>query len=254
MMLPETVIAGLLLASSVVAAPAPDPTSICKRGPSPGVVIQKCSKPGVLALAYDDGPYQYTSQLVDILDKAGAKATFFWTGTLYGCIYNQAAAVKKAYASGHQIASHTWTHPHMGTLSESQIRSEMTKLEEAFVNLIGKKPAYMRPPYLDTSGAVLPTLKSMGYKVITDDVDSQDWNGKTPDQSAQFFQQAGPGGNGHISLMHETYASTVQTLTPWLINWAKQNNLKLVTVAECLDDAKGAYQAGTFTPTGKNTC
>jgi hypothetical protein len=32
--------------------------------------------------------------------------------------------------------------------------------------------------------------------------------------------------------MHETYASTVQVLTPWLINWAKQNNLKLVTVGK----------------------
>ena len=73
-----------------------------------GQVITQCSKPGILALAYDDGPYQYTSDLVDILDAAGAKGTFFWTGTLYGCIYNQADAVKKAYASGHQISSHTW--------------------------------------------------------------------------------------------------------------------------------------------------
>lgn len=62
----------------------------------------------MLALAYDDGPYQYTSELVDILDAAGAKATFFFTGTLYGCIYNQASAVQKAYNSGHQVASHTW--------------------------------------------------------------------------------------------------------------------------------------------------
>jgi len=108
MMLTETLIAGLLLAGGAVAAPAPTPLQFVKRAPSPGVVIQKCSSPGMLALAYDDGPYQYTSQLVDTLDKAGAKATFFWTGTLYGCIYNQAAAVKKAFASGHQIASHSW--------------------------------------------------------------------------------------------------------------------------------------------------
>jgi len=186
----------------------------------------------MLALAYDDGPYQYTSQLVDILDKAGAKATFFWTGTLYGCIYNQAAAVKKTYASGHQIASHSWTHGHMGSMSESQIRSEMTKVEDALVNLIGKKPLYMRPPYLETSGAFLPTMKSMNYKVITNDVDAGDWNNKTPQQSQQSFQQAGTSGNGHIPLMHETYSGTVNTLTPWLINWAKQNNLKLVTVGE----------------------
>ncbi|KAK3904453.1 carbohydrate esterase family 4 protein [Staphylotrichum tortipilum] len=253
-MLTETLIAGLLLASGAVAAPAPTPLQFVKRAPSPGVVIQKCSNPGMLALAYDDGPYQYTSQLVDTLDKAGAKATFFWTGTLYGCIYNQAAAVKKAFASGHQIASHSWTHGHMGSMSESQIRSEMTKVEDALVNLIGKKPAYMRPPYLETSGAFLPTMKSMNYKVITNDVDAGDWNNKTPQQSEQSFQQAGASGNGHIPLMHETYSGTVNTLTPWLINWAKQNNLKLVTVAECLGDADGMYQPGTFTPNGKNTC
>ncbi|KAK4101219.1 carbohydrate esterase family 4 protein [Parathielavia hyrcaniae] len=255
-MLAKTVIAGLLLVSTGAASPAPEaqPTGGCKHGPRPGVILQKCRKPGLLALTYDDGPYEYTSQLVDILDEAGAKATFFFTGTLYGCIYDQAAAVKKAYASGHQIASHTWTHPDLGTLSESEIRSEMTQLEEAFVNLIGKKPAYMRPPYLATGGAVLPTLKSMGYKVVNADVDSQDWNGKTPAESAEFFEQAGADGNGHIPLMHETYASTVQTLTPWLIEWARENKLKLVTVAECLGDKKGAYRAGTFTPTDKNTC
>ena len=48
------------------------------------------------------------SVLVDKLNAAGAKGTFFLTGTLYGCIYNQARAVKHAYEAGHQIASHTW--------------------------------------------------------------------------------------------------------------------------------------------------
>jgi len=120
----------------------------------------------------------------------------------------------------------------MGSFGESQIREEMTKVEDALVNLIGKKPAYMRPPYLETGGAVLSTLGSMGYKVITNDVDSGDWNNQSPQQSEAAFQQAGASGNGHIPLMHETYASTVQTLTPWLIDWAAQNNLKLVTVGK----------------------
>jgi len=254
-MLLDTVFTSLLLAASVLAVPIENPFELIKRAPSAGVVIQKCSKPGVFALAYDDGPGQYHSQLVDILNNGGAKATFFLTGKLYGCIYNQRAAVKKAFDSGHQIASHTWTHPqNFGSLSSSQLTTEMRNLEQAFVNIIGKKPAYMRPPYLATGGSVLSTMKTLGYKVITDDIDSGDWNGQTPAQSQQKFQQAGAGGNGHIPLMHEVYASTVQTLTPWLINWAKQNNLKLVTVAECLDDSSGAYQAGSFTGNGANSC
>lgn len=106
----------------------------------------------------------------------------------------------------------------------------MTRLETALANILGVKPTYMRPPYLATGGNVLSVMKTMGYRVITDDVDAEDWNGKTPSQSQQKFQQAGASGNGHIPLMHETYQGTVETLTPWLINWAKTNNLKLVTV------------------------
>lgn len=244
----STLTTGLaLLVAGASAYPAPNPIELMRRAPAPGIVITKCTNPGMLALAYDDGPYTYTSTLVDILDKAGAKGTFFWTGTLYGCIYKSQSAVEKTYKSGHQIASHSWTHGHMGSMSASQIRTEMTKVEDALVNMVGIKPAYMRPPYLETSGQFLPVMKELDYKVITNDVDAGDWNNQTPQQSQQVFQRAGASGMGHIPLMHETYSGTVNTLTPWLINWAKTNNLKLVTVAECLGDPEGMYKPGNFT-------
>lgn len=218
------------------------PISLFNRATTPGTVYTRCSQPNTLALAYDDGPYQYTQTLVDTLNSAGVKGTFFFTGTLYGesasvlqpllikhlwlteeqittnagCIYNQAAAVKAAYNGGHQVASHTWSHGHVGSMSASQLTTEMTKLEQAFANLFGKKPAYMRPPYLETGGSVTSVMSSLGYRIITDDVDSQDWNGATVAQSQARFQAAGTSGNGHIPLMHETYASTVNQLTPWV--------------------------------------
>lgn len=253
-MLLKSIVTSLAFALSASAAAVPSPVDLIRRAHTPGTVITKCSKPGVLALAFDDGPYQYTQKLVDTLNAAGAKATFFFTGTLYGCIYNQATAVKNAYNSGHQIASHTWTHGHVGSMSASQLQTEITKLEQAYVNIFGKKPLYIRPPYLESGGSVLSVTKSLNYVVITDDIDTGDWNNQTPAQSQTKFTQAGASGNGHIPLMHETYDSTVSTLVPWLINWAKQNNLQLVTVAECLDDASGAYQAGTFTGNGQTTC
>lgn len=86
----------------------------------------------------------------------------------------------------------------MGSMSASQITQEMQKVEQALVNIVGIKPAYMRPPYLETGGQFLPTLKGLGYKVITDDVDSGDWNNQSPAQSQQKFTAAGAKGNGHI--------------------------------------------------------
>ena len=76
-------IASLAIATS--AKPILNPLqAIEAAGPPAGQVITKCNAPGQIALAYDDGPYQYTQQLADILSKGGAKGTFFVTGTLYG--------------------------------------------------------------------------------------------------------------------------------------------------------------------------
>lgn len=72
-------------AALVTATPVPSPLEAFKRaGPAAGQIITKCSSSGMLALAFDDGPYQYTQTLVDTLNAAGAKGTFFVTGTLYG--------------------------------------------------------------------------------------------------------------------------------------------------------------------------
>ncbi|KAI1431239.1 carbohydrate esterase family 4 protein [Xylaria sp. CBS 124048] len=250
-MLFTTVISALVLAAGASARAVPNPVDLMKKSSHiVGKVITTCSKPNVLALAYDDGPYQYSSSLIDTLDAAGVKGTFFYTGTLYECIYNQSAAIKKAFEHGRM------THPHVGSLSAADLRTEMEKVEQAMVNIFGRKPAYMRPPYLETGGSVLSVMKELGYTIITDDVDSMDWNGATPAQSEQTFQKLhGHGhGHGHIPLMHETYETTVTTLTSWLIDWAKSNKLKIVTVAECLGDADGMYKEGTFEGNGVNTC
>ncbi|KAI5249759.1 glycoside hydrolase/deacetylase [Aureobasidium subglaciale] len=247
----------LALSSMATASAIPEPFLVSRQNsPAAGVVYSKCSKPGVFALAFDDGPGAYTQELINTLNAAGAKATFFFTGTLYGCIYNRAAAVKAAYSSGHQVASHTWTHPQtLDTMSVAQLTTEMQKLETAFVNIIGVKPTYMRPPYLKTGGNVPTAMGKLGYKMITDSVDSQDWNGLSVSASEQRFKSAGPktpDGFGHISLLHETYANTVRDLVPRLIKWAKENNLKMVTVAECLGDGNSAYAKGTGG--GAQTC
>lgn len=73
------------LAAVSTAVPIANPLeAIRAAGPAAGVVMTKCSAPGQIALAYDDGPYQYTARLAQILSEGGAKGTFFVTGTLYG--------------------------------------------------------------------------------------------------------------------------------------------------------------------------
>jgi len=83
-MLSHTVFASIVLVAWATAHPIFNPIQMIERSANPGVVITKCAKPNTLALAFDDGPFTYTQKLVDTLNAAGAKGTFFFTGTLYG--------------------------------------------------------------------------------------------------------------------------------------------------------------------------
>jgi peptidoglycan/xylan/chitin deacetylase (PgdA/CDA1 family) len=173
-------------------------------------------------------------------------------GTLYNCIYSQATQLKATYAAGHQIASHTWTHPNLASLTAAQITTEMSKLEVAFANILGVKPTYMRPPSGATGGNVVSVMKSMGYRIVTWDIDSGDWNNVGVATSESRFSSANTGA-GHIPLTHETIATTVNTLVPWVLSWAKGKGLQMVTVAECVGDVGGAYTT-PVAKTGATSC
>lgn len=86
------------------------PASISSNSAVPvGSIIRSCTTPGVVALTFDDGPYIYTSAILDALRDTGAKATFFINGDNWGNILNpdNQAIVQRTLAEGHQIGSHT---------------------------------------------------------------------------------------------------------------------------------------------------
>ncbi|KAK9686239.1 chitin deacetylase [Basidiobolus ranarum] len=85
---------------------------------------------GQWALTFDDGPSQYTAQLLDILAAANVKATMIGTNAI-----QFPDVVKRAYDEGHQIASHTWSHPHLMSLSNKQIVAEVKATEDALFNI-----------------------------------------------------------------------------------------------------------------------
>ncbi|KAF9000254.1 carbohydrate deacetylase [Cyathus striatus] len=200
-----------------------------------GTLVTGCTVPGTVAVTFDDGPYQWTSQLIDSLNSAGVKATFFMCGKLYGCIYDYADVVKKAYNSGHQVSAHTWSHQDLTDLSAADVTVQLTRLETAFKKILGVRPKWLRPPYGSSNTATLSTLKSLKYKVVTWNLDSGDWNGKTVTQSQAVFNALGSDPK-IIPLEHDALQSTATQLGPWLITWAKSKGLKMVTLSECLGE------------------
>ncbi|KAF4614915.1 hypothetical protein D9613_003346 [Agrocybe pediades] len=206
-------------------------------------VYTRCSVPNTVALTFDDGPYIYLKDIVNALDNAGAKGTFFFNGNNYDCIYSQAGAdrVKYAYSHGHQVASHTWSHKDLTTLSSDKIHDEMWKVEQALVKITGANPAFMRPRNLWELQQ--PGSRCLGCSwAISGYLGFRDSVGASVQTSKNLYNNII---NKHpstiLALNHETYETTAHQVLPYAIQRLKSAGYRLVTLAECV--GKPPYQS-----------
>ncbi|CAE6491102.1 unnamed protein product [Rhizoctonia solani] len=245
-------------AIQVSAAPVEAP----RFGPRAGAnLVTKCSVPNTVALTFDDGPYTWTQNLVDLLDENSAKGTFFFNGNNFGCIYDQANAdrVKYVYDKGHQVASHTWNHERLSTLSGDQLVSEFSKTDDAIKKITGAVPAFMRPPFGDYDDDVLEVAASRGQTVAIWDFDSGDTSGTLPAESKnQYNKLIMSSPDSILTLNHETQepltllkmATLSDDIIPYAIQQIKAKGYKMVTVAECL--GQSPYQS-TGSPSARSS-
>ncbi|KAF9909612.1 Carbohydrate esterase 4 protein [Linnemannia zychae] len=147
----------------------PVPPSLYK----PGQVLDRCTKSNAYAISFDDGPGQLTDELLDALEEQNLQVTFFMNGDNWSCIYRPETQrlLKRAYNAQHQIAAHPWSHRDLDSLSDDEIRQEMLRIEDAFRQILGAVPRYMRPPYGQHGERVRRVLEEMGYIIVLWDVD-----------------------------------------------------------------------------------
>lgn len=207
-------------------------------------VFTKCLVPNTVALTFDDGPYIYMNDVVDQLRAVKAKGTFFLNGMNWACIYEDANIqhVKYAYDNGFQVASHTWAHKDLTTLTFDQIHDEMWRVEQAIQRITGAVPAFMRPPYGNYNDLVLTVAGQRGQSVATWDFDSQDGLSAPVDKQKQLYDQiVAQHPSTILSLQHEVHDTTVHQTLPYAIKKLLGAGYKLVTLSECL--GMPAYQS-----------
>ncbi|KAF9021192.1 putative chitin deacetylase [Hymenopellis radicata] len=198
-----------------------------------GQTIYSCTQPNTAAITFDDGPYDYINDIVNTFNSKNAKATFFFIH----CIYDSDSQdrVKYAYNNGHQIASHTWSHANLATLSRDQLHDEMWRVEQAFQRIVGVTPAYMRPPYGSFNDQVLAVASERGQDVVIWDLDSRDSMGASAEESKQTYtDKINEHPSSILALNHEVYSSTAYDVIPNAIDQLQAAGYKLVTLAECL--------------------
>ncbi|KAG0262798.1 hypothetical protein DFQ27_002111 [Actinomortierella ambigua] len=180
-------------------------SELVKRAPT-AAIITNCTQPGQVALTYDDGPSNYTQKLIDYLNSKKAYATFYVNGDNNGRIEDHASAV----------------------LMDTKIKA-----------IIGWRPLFMRPPYGNANAHVVQYLTQLGYYITNWNIDSNDW--RHPDNvnsSLAEFKKVldlpTAKSHGYIALHHDTYQSTVEKLTPLVVEYLQSAGYALVTVGHCL--------------------
>lgn len=199
-----------------------------------------CTDVKCVALTFDDGPTPYTDRLLEVLDDAGAKATFFVIGNKVAA---NPAGAKRIAEAGMEIGNHTWEHPNMITIPVAEVPPQFSRANEAIAAATGQTPTIWRPPGGLTDNAVNAVAARDGLAGVLWDVIPFDWINDSDTAATRYMlmTQIKP---GSVVLLHDSYSSTVDLISQF-IPVLKANGYHLVTVSELLGSrAPGSVYGG----------
>ena len=206
--------------------------------------------PNEVALSFDDGPDpKWTPRILDVLKQYNVKGTFLMIGSEAA---EHVGVMQRVYREGHEIGNHTWTHPDISEISARQLDLEVKLTGRLFASKLGVQPLYFRPPYdideepdTDDQAAPVVTIQDLGYTIIGNKIDTDDWNEhprKSPEEIAQSVlaqlqtMKIKPQFRGSIILLHDgggDRSVTVRAL-PVLIQTLRDNGYTIVPVSSLM--------------------
>ncbi|WP_285015857.1 polysaccharide deacetylase family protein [Lactococcus garvieae] len=180
----------------------------------------------LIALTFDDGPNpNNTPQLLKILEAKKVPVTFFALGEnaqQYPDIISEQAQL------GHEVASHTWDHSDLQTLSTEDQRKEILDANQLINKITRQNVTLYRPPYGSYNDSI---LKQTQLSIVNWSVDTNDWRYKTSEpviENAVNYAY-----DGAIILMHDIHPWSVEAV-PQIIDSLHQKGYTFVTVSTLL--------------------
>jgi cellulose synthase/poly-beta-1,6-N-acetylglucosamine synthase-like glycosyltransferase/peptidoglycan/xylan/chitin deacetylase (PgdA/CDA1 family)/spore germination protein YaaH len=230
--------------------------------PTPYVIRQiGATNSKKLALTFDDGPDpQWTPQILDILKAKHVKATFFVIGE------NMEAnpeLVQRIVAEGHDVGSHTFTHPNLDDTPAAAVGLELNATQRLFQALTGRSLRLFRPPYLGDAAPSdeadlqpVELAQDLGYITVGMHIDPSDW--ELPGTKAILQRTlagvhvTNPDLRGNIILFHDAGGDRSQTVAilPKIIDTLRAQGYQFVPVAQLVGlSRKQAMPYLPLTPT-----
>ncbi|MNM59737.1 Peptidoglycan-N-acetylglucosamine deacetylase [compost metagenome] len=168
----------------------------------------------VVYLTFDDGPNQYTDQILNILSKNDIHATFFMIGSQ---LQDEKTSVERLIHEGHYPGLHSMSHSYNKLYKSggsAHFIQEFKQEQALLYKLTGVKSSLIRAPYGSAPqiGYNFRTdIYGAGFKMWDWTVDSKDWSyeGKPEKVIQQVKRQVHR--KQEVILMHEK-KQTVQAL------------------------------------------
>ena len=192
------------------------------------IPIYKVQTTGRVSISFDAAwGADKTLQILDVCDRYNVKATFFLVGFWVDKFPDM---VKEIYRRGHEIGTHSNTHPQMSKLSRQQVETELQTSCNKIESLIDGKVTIFRPPFGDYNNQLIEVATSLNLYTIQWSVDSLDWKGLGAQQIAERVQKAG---DGDIILCHNNSDHIVEAL-PAIFQALTMKGLTFVPIGQLI--------------------
>jgi peptidoglycan/xylan/chitin deacetylase (PgdA/CDA1 family) len=188
-----------------------------------------------IALTFDDGPSESTPQLLALLAKYRAKATFFVCGHHARRLPH---VLRQAIREGHEIGNHTDTHEALYLRGPEFILQQIARTQESVHRIAGLEPKLFRPTYGARWFGQRAAQRQLGLTCVMWSVIARDWVLDGPSVAERAWRRTRPGAifcfHDGRDLRHEPdIRATLQALELLLPRWSAEG-YEFLTVSELL--------------------
>lgn len=170
---------------------------------------------------------EFIPDMLKTLEENDAHITFFIGGSW---AKKNPDILRQIAAKGHELANHSYSHPHPNALSKEKNKEEITKTENLVQEIANVKTTLYAPPYGEYNDTVLEAADELGYPTIMWTVDTVDW--KRPPAEIIYNRVMKKIDNGAMILMHPT-KPTAEAL-PKLLKDIKEKGYQITTISDVI--------------------
>ena len=197
----------------------------------------------VVYLTIDDGPSEYTDEIIKILNKNNVKATFFM---INGNMQAYPEQVKNIVKNGNTAGFHSVSHDvHKLYVSKTSAKEEFDTNQATFKKITGQTSKVIRLPFGSkpyTPRASYNALVDSGYKLWDWTLDTEDWR-STSSQIMENVKKYSSGSDNVVLLMHER-KQTVEILDE-MIKYLKSEGFEILPIKQS-DEARNYWNGKLF--------